>query len=274
MLIDPFTVGAQVLNFLVLVWLMKRFLYTPVRDAIDARERRIASAIADADQTRADATREREEFQRRNEELDQQRATLLARAADEASAEGQRLLDGARQAADDLGTQRMVMLRREVHSMLLALGRRTEREVFAIARQTLTDLASTSLEAQMTEVFTRQVLAMDGESRAKLAACLQSAPEPATLRSAFELPAEQRALVQRALDDICACAVRIRFETAPALISGIALTTDGYTVAWTIADYLASLEKAVAEIVPDSETPAVVGPPSHTGAPRQEPASS
>jgi len=42
MLIDWFTVGAQALNFLILVWLMKRFLYKPVLHAIDEREMRIA----------------------------------------------------------------------------------------------------------------------------------------------------------------------------------------------------------------------------------------
>jgi F-type H+-transporting ATPase subunit b len=49
MLIDWFTVGAQVLNFLILVWLLKRFLYKPILDAIDAREQRIAAELADAD---------------------------------------------------------------------------------------------------------------------------------------------------------------------------------------------------------------------------------
>ncbi len=48
MLIDWFTVGAQLLNFLILVWLMKRFLYKPVLDAIDAREKLIATELADA----------------------------------------------------------------------------------------------------------------------------------------------------------------------------------------------------------------------------------
>ena len=37
MLIDWFTVGAQALNFIILVWLLKRFLYKPILDAIDAR---------------------------------------------------------------------------------------------------------------------------------------------------------------------------------------------------------------------------------------------
>ena len=35
MLIDWFTVAAQVVNFLVLMWLLKRFLYKPIVYAID-----------------------------------------------------------------------------------------------------------------------------------------------------------------------------------------------------------------------------------------------
>ena len=49
MLMDWFTIGAQALNFLILVWLMRRFLYKPILHAIDAREQRIAKEIADAD---------------------------------------------------------------------------------------------------------------------------------------------------------------------------------------------------------------------------------
>jgi hypothetical protein len=57
MLIDWFTVGAQALNFLILVWLMKRFLYKPILHAIDAREKRIAAELADADAKKAEAKR-------------------------------------------------------------------------------------------------------------------------------------------------------------------------------------------------------------------------
>jgi hypothetical protein len=87
MLIDWFTVGAQVINFLVLVWLLKRFLYRPILDAIDAREQRIAAELADADAKRAEAKQERETFQHKNEEFDEQRAALLAQATDEAKTE-------------------------------------------------------------------------------------------------------------------------------------------------------------------------------------------
>ena len=63
MLIDWFTVGAQALDFIILVWLLKRFLYRPILNAVDAREQRIAAELADADEKRAEAQKGREEFQ-------------------------------------------------------------------------------------------------------------------------------------------------------------------------------------------------------------------
>src|SRR5271155_2800573 len=100
MLIDWFTVGAQALNFLILVWLLKRFLYKPILDAVDAREKRIARELADANAKLAAAKKERAELLRKNEAFDQQRAGLLGKATDEAKIERQRLFDEARHAAD------------------------------------------------------------------------------------------------------------------------------------------------------------------------------
>src|SRR5476649_545945 len=102
MLIDWFTVGAQLLNFVVLVALMKHFLYKPVLDAIDAREKRIAAELADADAKKAEAQKDRDDFQHRNDAFDHDRAALLKKATDDANGERERLLDAARKAADEL----------------------------------------------------------------------------------------------------------------------------------------------------------------------------
>ena len=100
MLIDWFTVGAQALNFLILVWLMKRFLYQPILHAIDAREKRIAAKLGDAAKKEAEAKKERDTFLHKNDEFDQQRAALLTKATEEAKTERQRLFDEARKAAE------------------------------------------------------------------------------------------------------------------------------------------------------------------------------
>ncbi len=249
MLIDWFTVGAQALNFLILVWLMKRFLYKPILLAIDAREKRIARELADAAAKQADARKERDEFQHKNEVFDQQRAALLSQATDEANVERQRLLDDARQAADALSAKRHEALRNDARSLNQAITRRTRHEVFAIARKTLADLATTSLEERLAEVFTRRLREMDGKAKEGLAKALKTASDPALLRSAFDLPAEERAAIQNALNETFSADLHVRFETAPDLVSGIELTANGQKVGWSIADYLASLEKSVDELL-------------------------
>ena len=264
MLIDWFTVIAQAVNFLILVWLLKRFLYKPILNAIDAREKRIAAELADADAKKAEARMERDEFQHKNEEFDQQRAALLSQATDEAKAERQRLLDEARKAADALSAKRMETLRNDAHNLSQAISRRTQQEVFAIARKALTDLATTSLEERLGEVFTRRLREMDGQAKAGLAEALKTASAPALVRSAFDLPAEQRAAIQNALNETFSAEIHVRFETAPDLVSGIELTTNGQKVAWSIADYLASLEKGVDELLKEKDkTEAQIKTPSN-----------
>jgi F-type H+-transporting ATPase subunit b len=253
MLIDWFTVGAQALNFLILVWLMKRFLYKPVLDAIDEREKRIAAELANADAKKAEAQKEHDEFQHKNEEFDQQRAALWSKATDEAQAERQRLLEEARKAAADLSAKRQETLRNEERNLRQAISRRTQQEVFAIARKALTDLATVSLEERLGEVFTRRLREMDGKAKDALGEALKAASDPGVVRSAFELPADQRAAIQNALNETFSAEVRIRFETAPDLVGGIELTTNGQKVAWSIAGYLASMEKSVGDLLKEKD---------------------
>ncbi len=249
MLIDWFTVGAQAINFLILVWLMKRFLFKPIRDAIDAREKRIAAALADAAAKEAEAQKERDEFQHKNEVFDAQRATLLAKAASEAQEERKRLLVAAREAADALSARRAETLKNDARNLNQTIAHRAQQEVFAIARKTLADLATAGLEERMGEVFTRRLREMDGDAKADLGHALETASEPAIVRSAFALPDEQRGAIQNALNETFSAEVRIRFETAPDLVSGIELATNGQKLSWSIADYLASLERGVGELL-------------------------
>src|ERR1700685_4022377 len=100
--IDWFTVIAQLINFLILVYLLKRFLYKPILHAIDEREKGIAAQLAEAEAKKAEAQRERDDFQHKNELFDQERAALLQQAREAAGAERQRLLDEARKDAASL----------------------------------------------------------------------------------------------------------------------------------------------------------------------------
>jgi F-type H+-transporting ATPase subunit b len=253
MLVDWFTVGAQALNFLILVWLLKRFLYHPVLHAIDVRNRGIASAIASAEAAKAQADKDRDDFKRKNDVFDQQRATLLSAARDEANTEGRRLLAEARQTADALSAKRQEALRADAQSLHQAIARRAQQEVFAITRKALTDLATTSLEERLGEVFTRRLRTMDAGAKSRLGEALKTASVPGVVRSTFDLPVSERAAIQNALNETFSADVHIRFETAPEVVCGIELSANGQKVGWSIADYLTSLEAGVDELLTANE---------------------
>jgi F-type H+-transporting ATPase subunit b len=263
MLIDWFTVVAEALNFLALIWLLRHFLYQPILKALDAREKLIAAELADAAAKKAEAQKERDEFQQKNADFDQQRAGLLAKATEEAGAEGQRLLEEARKTAEALAVKRRESLIEEARALNKAVGRQTQQAVFSVARKALADLATTSLEERFGEVFTRRLRTMDGKAKETLGQALKTATEPAVVRSAIDLPAEQRATIQNALNETFSAAIRVRFETAPDLVGGVELASGGQKVSWSITGYLASLEKSVGKLLQagnQPQTPPVAAP--------------
>lgn len=248
MLIDWFTVFAQVLNFLILVWLLKRFLYKPILKAIDAREKKVADELADADAKEAEAQKEKEEFKRKNEEFDQQRATLLSRAKDEVKAERQRLLEEARKEASDLRSKQQEALRNDKQNLHQAISLRAQQEVFSIARKVLKDLAGISLEELTVNVFAQRLHELKDEEKEKLASALGKSSSPVLVRTAFDLLQAQRDLVKKTIKETLGIEIQARFETAD-LVSGIELTANGQKVAWSIAGYLESLERSIDELL-------------------------
>ena len=241
MLIDWFTVIAQAFNFILLVWLLKRFLYKPVLAAVEAREQKIAKELKDADATKADAQKERDEFQHKNEDLEKQRQTLVGKATEEAAAERGRLLDAAHHEADALRSKLEESVNSERGRLGTELASRAQQEVLAIARKALGDLADDSLEERIAALFIRRLQELDDAQKGKLKVLPQG--PPAILRSATELAPAQRAALEAALKPLLAG--DLQFEVRPELVSGIELTVNGQKLAWSIADYLSSLAKSL-----------------------------
>ncbi len=261
MLIDWFTVGAQAINFILLVWLLKHFLYKPILNAVETREKRIATELANVGETKTEAQKLQAEYKLKNEQFDQQRTALLNKATEEVSAERQRLLGDATAAGIVLAAEQQKTLRSEIQSLNETIRSRAQQQVFAIARKTLAELATASLEQSIAEVLIRRLRTMSGNAKTVLADALGTATEPALVRSAFDLPAVQRAAFQNALNETFSADVHLRFETAPELIGGIELSTGGQKIAWSIADYLTAMQRSIEDLVPDKGSLVFPAPP-------------
>ena len=246
MSIDWFTFAAQLLNFVLLVWLLKRFLYRPILNAIAAREKIISTELANAVAIESEAQRERDKFAHNNAEIELQRGALLDQARDEAKTEYQRLVAEARKATDALAHKRLAALETRVANQNDAMRQRVQQEVFAISRKILAELASEELEQRLTDTLLTRLQALNTDARQDLRGVIETDPHALLLRSAFALSQPQIDAIKTTLVDIAGADIELRCETMPELISGIEVVANGHKIAWSVADYLASLEQSVA----------------------------
>lgn len=259
MLIDWYTVVAQVINFAVLVWLLKRFLYQPILRAIDAREQRIADSLAQAEEIQAEAEAQRRIFEERNATFERQRQERLGQMAEEVRDERHRLMEEARRSAEQLRERQVEALRREQERLSLELVRGVREQVLAITRRALSDLAHRDLEAAMTAVFLDRLQALEPAERDRLAGTLSKATEPIRLRTAFPLSREQQQRLEASLSETLGLEPPMQFEVVPEIVGGIELVGDGEKLGWSIEEYLHALQHHLAERL-DGEVGAIEPP--------------
>lgn len=246
MLIDWFTIVAQIINFMVLVWLMKRFLYKPILRAIDEREKRIAAEIDAAEIARLEATEQRDQFRQKNEDFDRRFVEQLAEATAEVDRKRQQMLDEARSAAEAVTERWRIDLEAKASDFEQAFNMQIGDTVLTVTRKILQDLASVELESRIVAVML---------DRLRLPVTIRDLSEhrsndadlAVTLTSAFELPADDRNQIEQAVREALATHVRISFKTRADLVCGLELLMDGYKISWNIRDYLSSLQKIMAQ---------------------------
>jgi F-type H+-transporting ATPase subunit b len=265
MLIDWFTVAAQAVNFVVLVWLLRHFLYKPILGAIDAREHKIATTLAAAVARQTEAQRSGDEMTGKLKAFDDERAANLAQAKLEVQQEREHLLDAARREAADLVAKQRATLRTDAASLVDQMGRLATSEVFSIAGKAFNDLASAELEERLGGVFTQRLRQMNKEAKTAFATALGQPGKSAVIRSRFAMRDGEKATLRNAVNETFSADVHLEFETVPTGDYGIELTAGGQRLAWGIQEYIRGFqEKALALMTPPSAAraanPTVVAP--------------
>lgn len=253
MLIDWFTVAAQLLNFMLLVWLMKRFLYRPVLDAIAAREKSIADECASADAKSQQARQEKATFEEHNRQFAQQRDEQWQQATVAAEAERQRLLDAARLAVTALEDKSRQAMQSMEQALCQAVSEQVQHELFAMAAKALRDLADTELMQQMVLLFMQRLQQLEPSQQQALCDAIEGNTtddstngKPLTILSSQALDNHLQSQLVTALRKFSSDELSIKFVISAALICGISLETEGFKLSWNVADYLAELHSSLA----------------------------
>lgn len=243
MQIDWITVSAQIVNFLLLIWLLKRFLYAPVMRAMERREQRIAERLNEAHEREQAADRAAEEHREKSKALERERDQILTEARSAVETQKKEMLEEARASVAEARMSWQRQVYQEKQEFLENLSRQASETVQAIARKALRDLADAELEEQIVRTFIERLKSLDKSTRQAMA---QTADD-VRIASTFELDPAVRGRLTRAIHEYIAEGLDVGYERAPELLCGIEITSAGRRLSWNLAQYLGELGERVEE---------------------------
>jgi len=237
-MIDWFTVAAQIVNFLVLVALLKHFLYGPLVHAMDEREEKIAQRLQEAEDKAQQAEKEAEDYRRKQRELDERRDSMLDEARQEADEERKQRVKQARDEAQALSREWRSSVERERDAFLGEAREALSRHALAIARKVLADLADARLEQAAVRSFAARLDDMSEDERKALQESVAAADGKVVVRTAFDLADDEQQGIAAAIHKQTGTDASLEVESSDDVIAGLELRMAGRKLAWSLGDYV------------------------------------
>lgn len=264
MQIDYFTIIAQIINFLILVFLLRHFLYGPVIKSMNQREEKISSRLSEAEKRKEEAEREAESYSKKLQELSEKSRELQAKAESEAQALQSELTEKAREDVEAVKAEWYLDLQHEKASLLADLSRQAGEEAHVVVRRALRDLADEDLESRIIDVFLKRLQNISDLERENIQEFYKTNRQQIVVRSTFEIQEDLRRRIRQAVQGQSVPGqavqdqgvqnqadkdVELQFQLVPDLICGVELSTPDMRIGWSIASYLNALEADLSEAI-------------------------
>lgn len=246
--VSLWTIALQVVNFLVLVWLLKRFLYTPVTKAIEKRRAAAESALAEAARAKADAEAEKQRLAEAQARLEADRQDALRKAHEAAEAERQTLLAEARTDA----AKRLDEAKRQIETDRSAARQDMQAELADVAvdlaHRLLADIAASIPDEAVIARLEHELKRLPPEERQRIDDEIRANGAHLNVVTAHPIDTDRRSVWQTSLERTFNHKLVLDFDADPTLLAGAVLRLPHTSVRATWAD---QLEGAKAKLARD-----------------------
>src|SRR6056297_97994 len=243
MQIDWLTVAAQIVNFLVLIWLLQRFLYRPITNAMAQRETRIEERLSDAKSQRKDAEEEAEKLRKKREELEEAEQDMLEEARTEANELKQQLEQDVRDEVEQKRKNWQETLEDQRADFMQKMQRKAGHKVLDIAGRLMAEFTSGAIDDQVADGFVAKLTDLDPETCKKMTRAANNADSPALVESATKLDTAARQKITRTLHEEFETDIEVEYREDEEMLLGVRLSIGEQTVEWSAARHLKRLNR-------------------------------
>jgi F-type H+-transporting ATPase subunit b len=232
------TFALEIVNFLVLVWILKRFLYRPILDVITRRRAAIDEQLAEAEQHHAEADALKDQYEHRlvDWELEREKATDNLRH----ELEQHRL--------EQLQIQKIELVQEEEKNRVSRLkqDQQATREIeqralqqgAAFASRLLAEATGPELEGRLFKLLLEDLNAMSAEEISALGNEWSESPERIQVSSVYPLTDDQRQQLEQTLSRATGLSVPVFYEQDARLLAGLNITIGAWALQLNVRDEL------------------------------------
>jgi F-type H+-transporting ATPase subunit b len=238
---------------LILVALLKRFLYRPIAEAMEARSQRIERQLAIAAAKEQDAETEKELYEQKQRELQANKQKWLETTQQEVAAQKTQLTQQAKAEVSQMRSQWLANWESDRQKLLRQIQNGLSQQITLATRKALSDLANADLETQIIETFIGRLRKSD---RSQLATNLDTSVSndlSILINSSFTISDEQKTALINAIREKITQDAEIQFAIEEVLICGIELRYGGYKISWNVNSYLTELKTITAGILSEND---------------------
>ncbi len=228
----------EILNFLVLVWILKHFLFKPVMAVISQRQANIDTQLAESQRLNDESEALKEEYENRLANWEHECQLARKELGKEIDAERTSRLELLMQSIEQEKKKTEVAEARQRSEAI------REGEMFALqqsarfATSILSKASGPELEARLLNILLDDLSALSDEDAKNLLLQWGGTPEVIEVSSAYPIPDEQRQDLDKVLKSISQLSVPIAYHEDPELLAGLSITIGAWHLHANVRDDL------------------------------------
>lgn len=235
---DWSTFFLEIINFLILVWVLKRFLYRPVLKVITQRRAGIEQAMADAKRIETDASALKQQGERELAQWEEEKEAAQARLREELAAERERLMAELEASVAEARERRRVLDERHQHDFKRSVEEQGIAQGAAFAARLLGRIATPELETRLYVLLLEDLRGLRAEDKRAVADAAVMPGVQLKVHSAFALDAARRAELELALSEVVGKTLPAEYRENPELLAGFQMSIGPWILHANLRDEL------------------------------------
>lgn len=228
----------EIVNFLILVWILKRFLYHPILEAIARRREAIEEQMAKADRLRSESQELKQRYENRLSDWEKERQKAMDKLMHELEDTRHLQLENLKSELAREEEKIQVVRSRQEKQFVREVEQRALQQSAQFASKLLGQATGKELEDQLLEVLLENLAAFPDDQLSMFSEKWGETPESIQVSSAFPVADDKRQLLEYALHGITGLTIPLRYDEDPSLLAGFNITIGAWVLQLSVRDEL------------------------------------